>query len=135
MGATYVILHAIQLRPSSPPPFLSFFSFIFSRACSTTEPNLEATALKNRSMRRCLFLASALLLALVASSEAVVCDSFKQRSECENIVTDAGICGWDEAAAKCVVTQRLPYGMVGITSVKPPQKVENRSAPGGKRGE
>ena len=51
-----------------------------------------------------------MLLAALPGSLGVNCSSFTDSASCQNTVTDAGVCGWDDAAQKCVVTSPLPFG-------------------------
>jgi hypothetical protein len=74
-------------------------------------------------MLRRLALACVALLVVLPASRAVTCESFKEASRCKNTVTDAGICGWNTTASKCVVKDPLPIGLVGITALGRPQVV------------
>ncbi|GAB4822311.1 hypothetical protein N2152v2_009357 [Parachlorella kessleri] len=57
-----------------------------------------------------------LLLAALPGSFGVNCSIFTDAGSCQNTVTDSGVCGWDDAAQKCVVTFPLPFGAAAISN-------------------
>lgn len=64
-----------------------------------------------------------LLLLLCVGLEgawAVTCDSYTSQSSCDGKYTDAGKCAWNSEKGSCFTTdEKLPDGMVGVTSLSP----------------